>query len=215
MSRDALRALLGLQLDAAASRVESDGPLRIRLWSKLVELGVIGGLAPSARRPRPRRDRSVCAAGRDRSRGRAELVVETAAVAVPLLAPWGEPLAALWLERVLAGDARVAVALEGSDRRRRRGDGSVRARRRAAPDRPYRYGHASARSIARRLLRAQFVETAPTRSPAAKGGAAVGGADRGRLARSPAARARRAHADDDLPRPDARAFGRPSARTRP
>jgi alkylation response protein AidB-like acyl-CoA dehydrogenase len=83
------------------------------LWPELTKLGVIGALAPEARGGLglDAIDLSVLL----EETGRAavpELVVETAAVAVPLLAAVSdEPRAAHWLARVLTGDVSVAVGL--------------------------------------------------------------------------------------------------------
>lgn len=118
LSRDALRALLREHCTPAQLRVvfESEHAARIPgLWEKLTQLGVVGALASEAHG----------GAGLDaielavllEETGRValpELVVETAAVAVPLLAACVEnPRASSLLERVLAGDATVAVAFEG------------------------------------------------------------------------------------------------------
>lgn len=114
LSRDALRGLLRELCPPSALRAvfESEAPAVVPgLWGKLNELGVIGALAPDG----------VGGLGLDmidlgvllEETGRAavpEPVVETAAVAVPLLAALaGEPRAASVLSRVLAGEARVAV----------------------------------------------------------------------------------------------------------
>ncbi|HET6339354.1 MAG TPA: acyl-CoA dehydrogenase [Polyangiales bacterium] len=119
--RDALRELLREQCPPNAVRTvfEAEGPATIPgLWAKLVELGVIGALAPEA----------VGGVGLDlidlmvliEESGRAavpEPLIDTAAVAVPLLAALSEdPRAARALARVLAGDARVAVALRAGAR---------------------------------------------------------------------------------------------------
>jgi alkylation response protein AidB-like acyl-CoA dehydrogenase len=118
LSRDALRALLREHCTPAKVRAvfESDAPARVPgLWSQLTQLGVVGALAPE----------SLGGAGLDaidlsvllEETGRfavPELVVETAAVAVPLLAACdGDSRASTLLARVLAGKATVAVAFEG------------------------------------------------------------------------------------------------------
>jgi alkylation response protein AidB-like acyl-CoA dehydrogenase len=116
LSRDALRELLREQCPPSAVRAvfEAERPATVPgLWAKLVELGVIGALAPEANG----------GVGLDlidlvvllEESGRAavpEPLVDTAAVAVPLLAALAEdPRAARALARILAGEARVAVAL--------------------------------------------------------------------------------------------------------
>jgi alkylation response protein AidB-like acyl-CoA dehydrogenase len=118
LSRDALRALLREHCTPAHVRAvfESDATTRIPgLWSQLTQLGVVGALAPE----------SLGGAGLDaidlsvllEETGRfavPERVVETAAVAVPLLAACAEDSrAARLLARVLAGQATVAVAFHG------------------------------------------------------------------------------------------------------
>jgi len=173
MSRDALRALLAEHCSPAQLRrvFESDGLLRIPgLWSKLVELGVIGALAPEARGGLGLDAIDLCVLLEETGRAAVpELVVETAAVAVPLLAAVpGEPLAALWLERVLAGDARVAVALGAGELIAGADLATVILCEREGElhlVEPHRVRLTPQRTLdrARRLLRAQFVEAAPTR----------------------------------------------------
>jgi len=117
LSRSALRELLHEHCDAAQLRAvfESEEPRLVPgLWAELTKLGVIGALAPEG----------LGGLGLDaidltvllEETGRAgvpDLVVETAAVAVPLLAAVADqPRAAHWLARVLNGEARVAVGLD-------------------------------------------------------------------------------------------------------
>jgi alkylation response protein AidB-like acyl-CoA dehydrogenase len=119
LSRGALRELLREHCPPARLRAvfEAEAPASVPgLWSKLHELGVIGALAPEA----------VGGVGLSaidlvvllEETGRAavpEPVVETAAVAVPLLAAVSDDSRAQHsLARILAGEARVAVGFAAS-----------------------------------------------------------------------------------------------------
>jgi|GEM_PF-56108 len=116
LARNALRELLTEHCTAAQLRrvFEADEPVRVPgLWAKLHELGVIGALAPEAVGGLGLNaiDLTVLLEETGRA-GVPELVVETAAVAVPLLAALpNEPRAAQALEQILAGELSVTTAL--------------------------------------------------------------------------------------------------------
>ena len=119
LSRDALRELLREHAGPAQLRklFESDEDARIPgLWSKLVELGVVGALAPEVAGGLGLDAIDLCVLLEETGRAAVpELIVETAAVAVPLLAALPDvPRAAKCLARVLAGEVDVAVGLAGS-----------------------------------------------------------------------------------------------------
>ncbi|HKP57931.1 MAG TPA: acyl-CoA dehydrogenase [Polyangiales bacterium] len=116
LSRDALRELLRDHCNAGQLRklFESDRSAQIEgLWAKLVQLGVIGALAPESAGGLGLDAVDLCVLLEETGRAAVpELVVETAAMAVPLLAALpDDPRAAECLARVLAGQADVAVGL--------------------------------------------------------------------------------------------------------
>lgn len=116
LARNALRELLAEHCTAAHLRrvFEADEPLRVPgLWSKLHELGVIGALAPEAVGGLGLNaiDLTVLLEETGRA-GVPELVVESAAVAVPLLAALSDdPRAAQALKQIVAGELSVTLAL--------------------------------------------------------------------------------------------------------
>jgi alkylation response protein AidB-like acyl-CoA dehydrogenase len=119
LSRNALRELLREHCGAAQLRAvfESEQPRRVPgLWAELTKLGVVGALAPEALGGLGLDAIDLCVLLEETGRaGVPEPVVETAAVAVPLLAALADvPRAAHWLSRVLSGEVSVAVGLAGS-----------------------------------------------------------------------------------------------------
>jgi alkylation response protein AidB-like acyl-CoA dehydrogenase len=116
LARAALRELLGEHCSAAQLRrvFESEQPACVpELWQRLHELGVIGALAPEAVGGLGLSAIDLAVLLEETGRAAVpELVVETAAVAVPLLAALNEDSrAAAALQRVLAGELAVAVVL--------------------------------------------------------------------------------------------------------
>lgn len=116
LSRDALRELLreycsALQLRAAFASEDGRVP---GLWGKLSELGVVGALAPETAGGLGLSFEDLAILLEETGRAAVpDLVVETAAVAVPLLAALrGEPRADRLLEDVLAGRSAVAISFE-------------------------------------------------------------------------------------------------------
>ncbi len=118
LSRDALRGLLREHCTPQHLRrvFEAERATRIPgLWSQLTQLGVIGALASEAHGGAGLDAIDLAVLLEETGRFAVpEPVVETAAVAVPLLAACADdPRAAGLLSRVLAGEATVAVAFEG------------------------------------------------------------------------------------------------------
>jgi len=110
--RDAVRQVLDKECTPADLRAAYDDPTpRTARWSTLAELGVVGLTVPEQHG-----GLGLCIldlvplleeAGRA---GLPEPLLETTALAAPLLAASGSGRTAAWLERIAAGDATVAVA---------------------------------------------------------------------------------------------------------
>jgi alkylation response protein AidB-like acyl-CoA dehydrogenase len=114
MSRDQLRELLREHCPPARLRAvfEAEAPASIPgLWPKLIELGVIGALAPEALGGVGLTAIDLAVLLEETGRAAVpEPVVETAAVAVPLLAAVSDDSrAGRWLPGILSGEVRVAV----------------------------------------------------------------------------------------------------------
>jgi alkylation response protein AidB-like acyl-CoA dehydrogenase len=110
--RDAVRQVLDKECTPADLRAAYDAPApRSARWSTLVDLGVVGLTVPEQHG-----GLGLCIldlvplleeAGRA---GLPEPLLETTALAAPLLAAAGSRRAGSWLDRIAAGDATVAVA---------------------------------------------------------------------------------------------------------
>ncbi|HVH17253.1 MAG TPA: acyl-CoA dehydrogenase family protein, partial [Myxococcota bacterium] len=89
---------------------ETDSKRSPELWQKLAALGVPGLLVPEAQGGLGMSESEGVLLHEEAGRAAlAEPLVATSAVAVPLLRELGGALAAEWLPRIAAGDARVAV----------------------------------------------------------------------------------------------------------
>jgi alkylation response protein AidB-like acyl-CoA dehydrogenase len=118
LARDSLRELLAVRCSPSLLRAVFEGrDARVAgLWSQLHELGLIGLLAPEAVGGIGLHEIDLMVLLEETGRAAVpEPVVETAAVAVPVLCALSQqqPKAAAALERVLAGRAGVALSLGG------------------------------------------------------------------------------------------------------
>jgi alkylation response protein AidB-like acyl-CoA dehydrogenase len=112
MFRDSARGMLENECSADRVRAswETESGRSAELWGKLAELGLLGLLVPEEHGGLDLSE--VDAILPFEESGRAALpepLVETAAVAAPLLRELGGSLATEWLPRVAAGAARVAI----------------------------------------------------------------------------------------------------------
>jgi alkylation response protein AidB-like acyl-CoA dehydrogenase len=116
--RDTVRALLAKECTGERVRAAwtSDDGRIPGLWSKLVELGVPGMLAPEGLGGLGLTDLDLVLVLEESGRfALPEPLLETAAVGVPLLRDaFDEPSRAKWLGAVTRGEAVVAVVLEGT-----------------------------------------------------------------------------------------------------
>jgi alkylation response protein AidB-like acyl-CoA dehydrogenase len=117
--RDTLRALLEKECTADVVRRawsrDTDGRSP-SLWTKLAELGVLGLAMPEAHGGLGLSEIDLVLLLEECGRAALpEPIVETSAVGAPLLAECAHPeLCSAWLPRVAAGQARLAVGLDGA-----------------------------------------------------------------------------------------------------
>jgi alkylation response protein AidB-like acyl-CoA dehydrogenase len=128
LAKNALRELLTEHCSATQLRqvFDADAPTRVPgLWSKLHALGVVGVLAPEAVGGLGLTAIELTALLEETGRAAVpDLVVETAAVAVPLLAAVADHRAAAALARVLSGELTVALSLDPARTHEREATGS-------------------------------------------------------------------------------------------
>lgn len=111
--RQTVRTRLARICPAAEVRAAWQTGIARARWRELAELGVIGLLAPEAHGGSGLTELELVVALEELGRAALpEPVVETAAVAVPLLA--ASPLAARWLPAITAGERVVTVGLAGA-----------------------------------------------------------------------------------------------------
>ena len=110
--RDSLREFLDKECppELLCSLAQSESGRSPELWQKLAELGVVGGLVPERFGGTGLSEHDTVLLQEEPGRsGLAEPLIESAAVAVPLLRDLGGEPAEKWLQRVAAGEARLAV----------------------------------------------------------------------------------------------------------
>ena len=110
--RDSLREFLEKECppELVCGLAQSESGRSPELWQKLAELGVVGALVPERSGGTGLSELDFVLLQEEAGRAAlAEPLVESAAVAVPLLRDLGGELAEKWLQRAAAGEARLAV----------------------------------------------------------------------------------------------------------